>query len=116
MPEQLTALLARVALEHADGWWDSLTVFECTCGHTEPIPATDYGSVDAEAAATWWAAHLAAAQAAALVDADLAIRQCRACGCTDDQACWPPCWWVEPDLCNSCPPDQSPAIDDRSTT
>jgi hypothetical protein len=27
---------------------------------------------------------------------------CRECGCTDDDACWPPCFWVEPDLCSRC--------------
>lgn len=27
---------------------------------------------------------------------------CRECGCTDEQACFPPCWWVEPDLCSAC--------------
>lgn len=31
-----------------------------------------------------------------------AERQCRACGCTDARACWPTCWWVEPDLCSMC--------------
>lgn len=29
---------------------------------------------------------------------------CTACGCTDDQACQPPCWWVDPahTLCSAC--------------
>ena len=27
-------------------------------------------------------------------------RVCRGCGCTDDQACFPTCWWVEEDLCS----------------
>ena len=30
---------------------------------------------------------------------------CRACGCTEDNACvvdGQPCWWVEPDLCSAC--------------
>lgn len=27
---------------------------------------------------------------------------CRVCGCTDDDACDPPCEWVEPDLCSTC--------------
>lgn len=31
-----------------------------------------------------------------------AVRRCRDCGCTDDRACSPPCWWVEADLCSSC--------------
>jgi hypothetical protein len=30
------------------------------------------------------------------------VRTCRSCGCTDDNACWPTCWWIEPDLCSSC--------------
>lgn len=29
-------------------------------------------------------------------------RTCRTCGCTDDAACWPTCWWVAPDLCSAC--------------
>lgn len=29
---------------------------------------------------------------------------CKTCGCTDNQACWPTCWWIEPDLCSSCNP------------
>lgn len=28
-------------------------------------------------------------------------RSCRVCGCTDNDACLPPCWWVELDLCSS---------------
>lgn len=28
--------------------------------------------------------------------------RCRECGCTDDQACFLGCSWVEPDLCSSC--------------
>lgn len=32
--------------------------------------------------------------------------ECRACGCTDDDACVDaelgPCWWVEDDLCSHC--------------
>jgi hypothetical protein len=28
------------------------------------------------------------------------VQRCRVCGCTDDDACQPPCWWVEPDLCS----------------
>lgn len=27
---------------------------------------------------------------------------CRECGCTDDAACFPTCWWIEPDLCSAC--------------
>jgi hypothetical protein len=27
---------------------------------------------------------------------------CRVCGCTDDEACFLGCSWVEPDLCSSC--------------
>jgi len=27
---------------------------------------------------------------------------CRGCGCTDDHACDPPCWWVSDDLCSTC--------------
>ena len=29
-------------------------------------------------------------------------RRCRICGCTNDLACWPTCYWVEVDLCSSC--------------
>lgn len=27
---------------------------------------------------------------------------CRKCGCTQESACVPSCWWVEDDLCSSC--------------
>lgn len=30
------------------------------------------------------------------------VRRCRICGCTEDAACSPPCWWVEADLCSAC--------------
>lgn len=30
---------------------------------------------------------------------------CRICGCSDDDGCWPPCWWVESDLCSACAAD-----------
>lgn len=30
------------------------------------------------------------------------VRACRLCGCTDAEACNPPCSWVEPDLCSAC--------------
>jgi len=36
--------------------------------------------------------------------ADLAQRACKACGCTENNACWPPCWWVADDLCSACQP------------
>lgn len=29
-------------------------------------------------------------------------RSCRNCGCTHDNACHPPCWWVGYDLCSAC--------------
>lgn len=29
-------------------------------------------------------------------------RECRVCGCTDDNACAGGCYWVEPDLCSAC--------------
>ncbi|HEY9415625.1 MAG TPA: hypothetical protein VIQ30_12755 [Pseudonocardia sp.] len=35
-------------------------------------------------------------------DTDQAVRSCRVCGCTDDDACKPACWWVAPDLCSTC--------------
>lgn len=31
-------------------------------------------------------------------------RRCRTCGCTDNNACYPPCWWVEAELCSACQP------------
>jgi hypothetical protein len=34
----------------------------------------------------------------------LGVRQCRACGCTDDFACDGGCGWVEIDLCSACVP------------
>jgi hypothetical protein len=33
---------------------------------------------------------------------ELRPRTCRVCGCTDEAACWPACWWVDEDLCSSC--------------
>jgi hypothetical protein len=33
-------------------------------------------------------------------------RTCRVCGCTDLQACSPPCSWAAADLCTAC--DDSP--------
>ncbi|WP_460836499.1 hypothetical protein [Nocardioides marmoraquaticus] len=41
--------------------------------------------------------------------ADAGIRVCKSCGCTDDAACDPPCWWVERYLCSACSPDARPA-------
>lgn len=32
------------------------------------------------------------------------LQACRACGCTNDRACNPPCAWAEPDLCTACVP------------
>lgn len=29
-------------------------------------------------------------------------RACRGCGCTDDNACWPPCFWVDQYWCSAC--------------
>jgi len=29
-------------------------------------------------------------------------RACRGCGCTENEACWPPCWWIDADLCSAC--------------
>ena len=31
-----------------------------------------------------------------------AVRHCRVCNCTDDQACPGGCSWVGPDLCSAC--------------
>lgn len=47
------------------------------------------------------------------------LRVCRACGCTDNDACLSdagPCSWVEYDLCSSCAPvaNQSPVRSGRS--
>jgi hypothetical protein len=30
------------------------------------------------------------------------VRQCRGCGCTDDDACEGGCEWVDEDLCSRC--------------
>jgi len=38
-------------------------------------------------------------------EAEIKIRRCRICGCTDDHACVTeegPCYWVEQDLCSAC--------------
>lgn len=31
-------------------------------------------------------------------------RMCQDCGCTDDHACDPPCYWVDDNLCSACAP------------
>lgn len=31
-----------------------------------------------------------------------ALRRCRVCGCSEFNACTPPCHWVGPDLCSAC--------------
>ena len=33
---------------------------------------------------------------------DLLARQCRGCGCTDDEPCAGGCFWVAADLCSTC--------------
>lgn len=30
------------------------------------------------------------------------VRTCRGCGCTDDEGCWPPCFWVDQFWCSAC--------------
>lgn len=35
------------------------------------------------------------------------VRRCRACQCTDDEACMSGCWWVDEDLCSSCADDEA---------
>lgn len=37
----------------------------------------------------------------------LGIRQCGACGCTDDFACDGGCEWIEDDLCSTCVPSNA---------
>lgn len=37
----------------------------------------------------------------------MAERSCRVCGCTEDNACWPPCWWASDGLCSACSPPGS---------
>lgn len=37
---------------------------------------------------------------------------CRGCGCSDFNACYPPCYWVEPNLCSTCAGD----ADERPNT
>jgi hypothetical protein len=32
---------------------------------------------------------------------------CRVCGCTQHAACAGGCFWVEPELCSSCTPDEA---------
>jgi len=34
----------------------------------------------------------------------LELRRCRACGCTNEEACPEGCSWVEEDLCSECVP------------
>lgn len=40
-----------------------------------------------------------------------AVRACRKCGCTDDNACMTdegPCRWVGPELCSACESEPKP--------
>lgn len=39
----------------------------------------------------------------------LGIRQCTACGCTDDDACQGGCGWASATLCSTCAPKAGPA-------
>lgn len=36
------------------------------------------------------------------LDAVFDVRICYGCGCTDDNACWPPCSWIDVDQCSAC--------------
>lgn len=48
-------------------------------------------------------ADCATATAASAWDARVSrIHTCRVCGCSDEDACWPGCWWIEEDLCSAC--------------
>jgi hypothetical protein len=48
---------------------------------------------------------------------DAIMRTCFGCGCTDDCACLPPCWWPSPfiDLCSTCHAKPAACIDDGCT-
>lgn len=48
---------------------------------------------------------------------------CRECGCTDTEACFPTCSWVEPNLCSACSdtpqssgPDETASLPDARST
>jgi hypothetical protein len=41
-----------------------------------------------------------------VIDALRVAGLCRACGCSDDNACEGGCGWVEPDLCSRCAPNE----------
>lgn len=47
-------------------------------------------------------AAIAPAEAAELEEMAGVVRSCRECGCTEDNACAGPCYWVELDLCSAC--------------
>ncbi len=60
-----------------------------------------YYGWDCASGAIWDAAAIASVEEVALVNGP----SCRACGCTEDNACvvdGQPCWWAEPDLCSAC--------------
>lgn len=52
-----------------------------------------------------------AAGAEHLVQAEVtvAVRQCRICGCTDDEACTGGCSWSQPEICSTCAARQAVA-------
>ncbi|WGX98746.1 hypothetical protein [Nocardioides sp. L-11A] len=104
MPEPLEPLLARVAGEHTRGG------VRCSCSETWPDGPPHDIDLRLDEVQAWHQQHLATAQAAALIEAGLVVRQCRVCGCTDDEACWPgSCYWVDVDLCSSHPADDAAA-------
>ena len=37
-----------------------------------------------------------------LIEEEELLTACRVCGCTELAACYPPCFWAEPDLCSAC--------------
>jgi hypothetical protein len=47
---------------------------------------------------------------AEVIEAPRAVGICRSCGCTEESACNPPCYWVDADLCSSCAPRAHPNL------
>lgn len=103
-------LRGRMTLSHHHAFVALLSVLERM---DADVPNDDRVS-DAECDAVMAQAQMHVATMPALMRAKKAIETrvaagaCRLCGCTDDHACPAGCYWVEPNLCSACAPEEAP--------